>query len=103
MKSWIGIVNLSIEIPCAASLKDRRQVMRSLSDRLRKHFNVSCADLGPNGMWNIADIASVFVSSSCQEAGTRADQCIEFLHRAEGDGEFVILETRREVFAYGDF
>jgi uncharacterized protein YlxP (DUF503 family) len=103
MKSWIGAVNLSAEIPGAASLKDRRQVVRSLSDRLRKHFNVSCADLGPDETWNRADISAVFVSSSHQEAGSRAEQCIEFLNRTEGEGEFVILDIRHEVFAYGDF
>ncbi|MDR1580583.1 MAG: DUF503 domain-containing protein [Synergistaceae bacterium] len=103
MKTWIGVMSLSMEIPGAASLKDRRQVVRSLSDRLKKHFNVSCADLGPDGMWNRAGIAAVFASSSYQEASTRADQCLDFMHRAEGEGEFVVLETRREVFAYGDF
>jgi uncharacterized protein YlxP (DUF503 family) len=103
MKPWIGVVNLSMEIPGAASLKDRRQVARSLSDRLRKHFNVSCADLGPDETWNRADIAAVFASSSHQEAETRAGQCLEFLNRAEGEGEFVILDVKHEVFAYGDF
>jgi uncharacterized protein YlxP (DUF503 family) len=102
MKSWIGIVNLSAEIPGAASLKDRRQVVRSLSDRVRKHFSVSCADLGPGEMWNRADIAVVFASSSHQEAETRAGQCLEFLNRTEGEGEFVILDIKHEVFAYGD-
>ncbi|MDR3165262.1 MAG: DUF503 domain-containing protein [Synergistaceae bacterium] len=103
MKSWIGVVSMSMEILGATSLKDRRQVMRSLADGLRKHFKVSCADLGPAGMRNRADIAVAFVSSSYEEAGTRADQCIKFLRRAEDEGEFVIFETRREVFAYGDF
>jgi uncharacterized protein YlxP (DUF503 family) len=103
MKPWIGLVGLSMEIPGAASLKDRRQVVRSLSDRFRKHFNASCADLGPNEMWNRADIAVVFASSSHQEAGTRAEQCLEFLNRTEDEGEFVILDIKHEVFAYGDF
>jgi uncharacterized protein YlxP (DUF503 family) len=92
-----------MEIPGAASLKDRRQVVRSVSDRLRKHFNVSCADLGPNGVWNRADITAVFVSSSYQEANTRVEQCHEFLSRSEDEGGFVIPYLKREVFAYGDF
>ena len=103
MKPWIGVVCLSMEIPGAASLKDRRQVVRSLSDRLRKHFNASCADLGPDGMHNRADIAAVFVSSSYQEANTRSEQCLDFLSGVEGEGEFVTLHTIQEVFAYGDF
>jgi uncharacterized protein YlxP (DUF503 family) len=103
MKQWIGVVNLSAEIPGAASLKDRRQVTRSLSERLKKHFNVSCADLGPDEMWNRADIAAAFVSSSYQEADTRKEQCLEFLSKAEDEGEFAILGVKHEVFAYGDF
>jgi uncharacterized protein YlxP (DUF503 family) len=103
MKPWIGVVALSAEIPGSASLKDRRQVVRSLSDRLRRHFNVSCADLGPDGMRNRADIAAVFASSSYQEAKTRSEQCLEFLNGVEGEGEFVTLRITQEVFAYGDF
>ncbi|MDR0764983.1 MAG: DUF503 domain-containing protein [Synergistaceae bacterium] len=103
MKTWVGVVSLSMEISGAASLKDRRQVTRSLSDRLRKRFSVSCADLGPDGMWNMADITAVFASSSHREAETRAERCLAFLRGAENEGEFVIPETRREVFAHGDF
>ena len=42
MKMPIGLLTLEIYIPEAHSLKDKRQVLRSLKDRLRGKFNVAC-------------------------------------------------------------
>jgi len=41
----IGLLTLEIHIPDARSLKDKRQVLRSLKDRLRGRFNVAVAEL----------------------------------------------------------
>jgi hypothetical protein len=41
----IGLLTLEIYIPEAHSLKDKRQVLRSLKDRLRGRFNVAVAEL----------------------------------------------------------
>ncbi|HTU34282.1 MAG TPA: DUF503 domain-containing protein [Candidatus Acidoferrum sp.] len=41
----IGCLTLEIHIPDARSLKDKRQVVRSLKDRLRANFNVAVAEL----------------------------------------------------------
>ena len=60
----IGLLTLEIHIPDARSLKDKRQVVRSLKDRLRAHFNVSVAELDANGLWNRATIGVVGISDS---------------------------------------
>jgi len=41
----IGLLTLEIHIPDARTLKDKRQVLRSLKDRLRSRFNVAIAEL----------------------------------------------------------
>jgi uncharacterized protein YlxP (DUF503 family) len=48
----------------AQSLKDKRQVLRSLKDRLRAHFNVAVAELDANNMWQTATVGVVSISSS---------------------------------------
>jgi hypothetical protein len=45
-------------------LKDRRQVVRSLKDRLRSSFNVAVAELDAAELWNRATIGVVSISSS---------------------------------------
>ena len=55
---------LELHIEAAQSLKDRRQVVRSLKDRLRAGFNVSVAELDASGLWNRATIGVVSISDS---------------------------------------
>ncbi len=60
----IAFLTLELRIEAAQSLKDKRQVVRSLKDRLRASFNVSVAELDPSNLWNQATIAVVSVSHS---------------------------------------
>ena len=55
---------LEIEIPHAQSLKDRRQVVRSMKDKLRQGFNLSVAELDEGLVWNRATLGIVTISSS---------------------------------------
>ena len=103
MKPWLGVVAVSVEIPGAGSLKDRRQVVRSLCEKLKRHFNISSADLGPDATWNRADIVVCCVGSSHQEIASRVEQLCSFVDHAEEDGGFLITDMEHEVFAYGDF
>lgn len=60
----IAFLTLELHIEAAQSLKDKRQVVRSLKDRLRAAFNVSVAELDSSGIWNRATIGVVSVSDS---------------------------------------
>ena len=60
----IAFLTLELSIEAAHSLKDKRQVVRSMKDRLRASFNVSVAELDPSGLWNRATIGVVSVSDS---------------------------------------
>jgi uncharacterized protein YlxP (DUF503 family) len=60
----IAFLTLEVTIEAAQSLKDRRQVVRSLKDRLRTSFNVAVAELDSAELWNRATIGVVSVSNS---------------------------------------
>jgi len=60
----IAHLTLELRIEGAQSLKDKRQVTRSLKDKLRSSFNVAVAEVESNGMWQTATIAVVSVSES---------------------------------------
>lgn len=60
----IAFLTLELSIEGAHSLKDKRQVVRSMKDRLRASFNVSVAELEPTDLWNRATIGVVSVSDS---------------------------------------
>lgn len=60
----IAFLTLELRIEAAQSLKDKRQVVRSLKDRLRSSFNVAVAELDASSLWNQATIGIVCVSDS---------------------------------------
>jgi uncharacterized protein len=60
----IAFLTLDLRIEAAQSLKDKRQVVRSIKDRLRASFNVSVAELDASNIWNSATIGVVSISDS---------------------------------------
>ena len=60
------IANLTLElrIEHAQSLKDRRQVVRSLKEKLKAGFNVSVAELDEAVTWQSATLGIVAISHS---------------------------------------
>jgi uncharacterized protein YlxP (DUF503 family) len=60
----IATLTLEIRIEHAQSLKDKRQVLRSLKDKLRQQFNVSVAELEETDLWQRATLGVVSISSS---------------------------------------
>lgn len=60
----ISFLTIELRIEAAHSLKDKRQVVRSIKDRLRASFNVAVAELDANDLWQRATIGVVSVSDS---------------------------------------
>jgi uncharacterized protein YlxP (DUF503 family) len=60
----LATLTLELAIEHAHSLKDRRQAVRSLKDKLRHGFNISVAELDESLVYNRATIGIVAISSS---------------------------------------
>ena len=60
----IAALTLELRIEHAQSLKDRRQVVRSLKDKLRHGFNISVAELDEAVSWQSATIGVTAISRS---------------------------------------
>ena len=60
----VAKLTVELSIPHAQSIKDRRQVVRSLKDKLRHGFNVSVAEMDDAALWNRATLGIVAISAS---------------------------------------
>jgi uncharacterized protein YlxP (DUF503 family) len=60
----IAFLTIELRIEAAHSLKDKRQVLRSLKDKLRASFNVSVAELDATDLWQRATVGVVSISGS---------------------------------------
>jgi uncharacterized protein len=59
----VGVLTLELRLENSFSLKDKRQIVRSLKDRLRRKFNVAVAEIDYQELWQRAALAAVTVSS----------------------------------------
>ncbi|MGA8090588.1 MAG: DUF503 domain-containing protein [Terracidiphilus sp.] len=60
----VAQLTLELRIEHAQSLKDRRQVVRSMKDQLRQGFNISVAEMDEAVTWQSATLGIVAISSS---------------------------------------
>jgi uncharacterized protein YlxP (DUF503 family) len=59
----VGLLTLELHIPDAQSLKDKRHVLRSLKDKLRRKFNVAVAELDHQDLWQRSVVGIVTLSN----------------------------------------
>ena len=59
----LGLLQLEIFIPESQSLKDKRSVIKSLKETVRKKFNVSIAETGDQDKWGKSQISISKVSN----------------------------------------
>ena len=79
-KMFVRTVSLTLMIPGALSLKDKRQVLQSLLEKVRRKFNVSAAEAGYQDQWQRSEIGLAFLSnrfSNLEEIQNEIFQWIE--------------------------
>ena len=59
----LGLLQLEIFIPESRSLKDKRSVIKSLKETVRKKFNVSIAETGDHDKWGKSQLSISKVSN----------------------------------------
>ena len=95
MTMVVGVCRLTLRMPENSSLKDKRQVIKSLTTRLRNKFNLAVAEVEDNETWQIATIGLTCVSNEAHHARQILDSAIEFVERTRPDAE--LLDSEIEV------
>ncbi|HWZ52417.1 MAG TPA: DUF503 domain-containing protein [Granulicella sp.] len=93
----IGKILLELDIPHAHSLKDRRQVVRSLKDKLRRHFNVSVAELDEALAYNRVSLGLVAISASMPYLQGQFDAIERAIHAYAAQSGAEVLDLYAEV------
>ena len=87
----IESAQLTFHIPHAVSLKDKRQVRRSLIDRVRQRFNVSVAEVDTQDVHQTLTIGIAVVSGDAAHAQHLLDEIIRFMEE-HADAELMAVE-----------
>jgi uncharacterized protein YlxP (DUF503 family) len=59
----VGILQFSIRLPESHSLKEKRQVVKSMVAQLNNRFNVSAAEVADQNLWQTAAIGVACLSN----------------------------------------
>ena len=78
----IGHLSIELHIPGARSLKEKRMLLRSVKDRVRK-FNVAVAEVEHNDLWQRAGLSVVTVSNQEQHADQELAAVVNEIERLE--------------------
>jgi uncharacterized protein len=93
----IAKLTVELSIPHAQSIKDRRQVLRSLKDKLRHGFNVSVAELDDANLWNRATLGFVAISGSTDYLTGQMKELDDAIHRLTNTLGAEILDSFVEL------
>jgi uncharacterized protein YlxP (DUF503 family) len=93
----IAKMTVEVSIGHAQSLKDRRQVVRSMKDTLRHGFNVSVAEMDDAALWNRATLGVVAISGSQAYLDGQMREVDDALHRIANQLGAEILDSWVEM------
>ncbi len=75
----VGLCTIELYIPDGHSLKAKRQVIRSLKQRMRDKFNVSVAEVGEQDLWQKALLGIACVANESAYVNQVLDQAVNLV------------------------
>ena len=78
---FVGIVRVELHLPGAASLKDKRAVVRALKDRIRSRTAAAVAEVDHADLWQRASLGVAIVTGSAEGLGTLLSDLRDIVER----------------------
>jgi hypothetical protein len=100
----VGAAVVELHVHGSQSLKAKRGVVRSIAQRVRNRFNLSVAEVGGQGTWQVAVLGFSTVGSDRRRVREVLEQALTFveeLHLAEvmnSDLELIDLPYREGCY-----
>ncbi len=91
----IGTLQVELAIHHAASLKDKRSVVKSLKDRLHREHQVSVAEVGLLDEHRRAILGLAMVSNDLPHTQSVLDRILDKLQQAP---DFELADHKKEIF-----
>jgi uncharacterized protein len=93
----VGVCRLTLRLAESHSLKEKRQVVRSVVERLRRQYNAAVAEVESQDSWQTAVVGIAVVSSGSAHAEQQLARVVQWVESARLDAEILGEET--EVIA----
>jgi uncharacterized protein YlxP (DUF503 family) len=74
----VSILHFTIDLPGITSLKEKRQILRSLKERLQRKFKLSVAEIDLQDSLKFAQIGCALISNSRQYGESVLQKALNF-------------------------
>jgi uncharacterized protein YlxP (DUF503 family) len=91
----VGVSQITLHLPDTHSLKEKRQIIKSLMARVRNQFEVAIAEVEEQDRWQVAVLGISCVSNSSQHAATVLDRVLRFIEETRPD--LMVSDTETEI------
>lgn len=91
----VGTCRVRLRFPENLSLKGKRQILKSVTTRLRSKFNVSVAEVDDNELWQVATLGICCVSNNKRYTNEVLSKAVDFI--VNGRFELEILDYEIEI------
>jgi uncharacterized protein YlxP (DUF503 family) len=91
----VGVCKITFRIPENMSLKGKRQVLKSITSRVRNKFNVAVAEVGNNDVWQIATVGICYISNNKRHSNQVLSKVVNFIE--DSRFEIEILDYEMEI------
>jgi len=81
----VGICKIQLNLPASRSAKDKRNVIGSITTKVRNKFNVSIAEIDPDQGWRSAILAVTCVSSSSSHVNAILSRVLAFIENCRDE------------------
>ena len=88
----IGVCKITLRLPENLSLKGKRQVVKSITSRVKNQFNVSVAEVDDNDLWQLATLGVSCVSNSKRHANEVLSKVVDFIANSRFEAELLDYE-----------
>ncbi len=93
----VGVARITLELPAAHSLKEKRSVVKSLLARVQNRFNVSAAEIAAQDTWGTAVIGITCASTSGRHADEMLASAIRFIE--QNGAEYYVSDVQTETLS----
>ncbi len=88
----IGICRVELRLPENLSLKGKRQVLKSITSRVRNKFNVSVAEVDDHDLWQLSTVGICCVSNDKRYTDEVLSKIVDFISNSRFDVELLNYE-----------
>ncbi|HLH63667.1 MAG TPA: DUF503 domain-containing protein [Ktedonobacteraceae bacterium] len=91
----VGVSQITLHLPMCHSLKDKRQIVKSVLARVRNQFEVAIAEVDEQDRWQIAKLGVSCISNSSQHADEILSHVRRYIEETRPD--LLVTDAESEI------